>query len=496
MSWPFTCVVTGGGRGLLVRHGRTPVAEFAFGLPGEGVAGFIPDDEEVRFTRTDTFDARLRHTPDERGWTTTVTLDNTTASETALPPVGVAVTPASGWVGWSWTSDTEGFVTVAPAAGEGATLLVSVRRGFFRAAQTAPVFLAADRRGDGIGAGVAAFHLAHPTGSLRPHGRLATTVEFSAVAGPEAAAAALPNWLPDLVVRPADELVLRTPDLGLAPGPGVEMTTIGTDALLVGDPGHREVTVHGVRGVQRLRASFTPEPARLLSELVSEVTAKRPSGCASATAAVVAGALARRLVPDSERALDWLEREDWLAREDVLGPAVVGVVANETRDAALLEAACEAALEVPYAPGLAVVGTRLWLGTLRAGLPPFDLVSIFERSGVREGTPADAAGIVAALTSLENAVLRNLDESVYGPLASGFVHRLGGSLPGQPVGLPEADAGLTVALLRMVPEHWAVREAATTASEKAAALLLADHADRLHPSHTGLAWLLLGEIGT
>ncbi|MDN5570324.1 MAG: hypothetical protein L0G22_03540 [Propionibacteriaceae bacterium] len=483
MSWPFACQVTGGGRGLLLRRGSAPVVEFAFGLPGDPVAGFEPDDEEVRFTRTDAFDARLRHTPDDTGWTTTVTLDNTTATEQALPPLGVAVTPASGWAAWSWTSDTEGFVVVAPASGGEPCLLVGVRRGFLRAAQTAPVFLATDRRGDGLGPGVAAFHLAHPTGALRGHGRHATTLEFSAIAEPDAAASALPAWLPNLVVRPGDELLLQTPDLGLTPGPGVELTTLGTDALLTAEPGHREVTVHGVRGVQRLRVSFTPDVPALVADLVADITGRRPSACAPASAAVVAGALARRWTTDPERTLDWLEREDWLAREGVFGPAIAGVIANETRDAALLEAACEVVTALPYQPGLAVVGTRLWLGTMRAGLPPFDLVAVFERA-------ADDA-----LSGLENAVLRNLAEAQWAPVAAGFVNRLGGALPGQPVGLPEADAGLAVALLRMVPEHWAIREAATGASEKAASLLLADHADRLHPTHDGLAWLLMGEIG-
>lgn len=483
-TWPFSCQVTGGGRGLAVRHGRQRVAELAFGLPGEPVPGFTPDEDEVRLTRAEAFTARLRHTPDATGWVSTVSLDNHTDAERALPPLGVAVTLAPAWVGWSWSSDTEGFIVCAPAAGTGPCLLVGVRRGFFRAAQSAPVFLAADRRGEGLGAGVAAFHLAHPTGSLRPLGRHVTTLEFSSIATVDAAASQLPAWLPDLLVAPRDEMVLRTPDLGVTPGAGVDLTTVGTDALVTGEPGHRELAVHGVRGVQRLRVSFTPEAGSLVMDLAAERLESRPGGSASSAAAVVAGALAHGLTPEPERALDWLEREDWLGRGDVWGPAISGVIAQETRDPDLLRAACDAVAAADYVPGLAVIGTRLWWGTLRAGLPPFALTDVFDRA---TDDP---------LAQLENAVLRNLPEERWGAVASGFVNRLGGGLPGQPVGLSEADAGLAIALLRMVPEHWAVRRAATQASEKAEALLLCDHADRLHPALDGLAWLLMGEIGS
>ncbi|WP_300081489.1 hypothetical protein, partial [Propioniciclava sp.] len=103
MSWPFACTVTGGGRGLLVRRGPASIAEFAFGLPGEPVEGWEPDDADARLTLTDAFTARLRHQPDDEGWTTTVSLDNTSDDTQALPPLGVAVSVAPGWVGWSWS---------------------------------------------------------------------------------------------------------------------------------------------------------------------------------------------------------------------------------------------------------------------------------------------------------------------------------------------------------------------------------------------------------
>lgn len=483
MSWPFVCTVTGGGRGLRVTRGRRPVVEFAFGLPGAKLAGWEADDEEVLFTTEDPFTARLRHLPDEEGWTTVVSLDNTAEGERAIPPLGVAATVAPGWAGWSWTSDTEGFLVVAPASGGGQSLLVTVRRGFWRAAQERPVFAASERRATGIGPGAAAFHLANPNGALRGHGRHQTTLELSAIPTAASASGTLPGWLPDLLVRPGDELRFDTPDQAIVPGPGLELSTLDTSALLVGEPGHREVAVHGVRGVQRVRASFMPAVAPFLADLAAALKSRRPSALPSATGAVVAAALARRTVLDPDSVLDWLEREDWLARGDVFGPAIAAVVATETHDDALLEAACEAVLVGESQPGAGILATRCWLATLRMGLPPLDLSRVFAHVS---DDP---------LAGFEVAVLRNQDADRWTPFAAGLVNRLGAGLPGQPVGLPEADAGLLIALLRLMPEDWAGRRAATEASEKAAGLLLADHADGLHPAYDGLAWLLLGEIG-
>lgn len=478
MSWGFTCSVTGGGRGLLVRRGPGRVVEFAFGLPGEPVAGWEPDETEARLTSADSFFARLRHVIDDDGWTTAVTLDNTADVERALPPLGMAVTVAPGWAGWSWTSDTEGFVLVAPVGAAGPLLVARVRQGFLRAASERPAFVALDRRGESLGEGVAAFHLAHPTGSLRAFGRHQTTLEFSELPDAAAAAGLLPGWLPDLVVSPNDELRLNTPDLAVVPGPGVRMGSEDTTTVLVGEPGHREVAVHGVRGVQRLRVTYRPGLEPFLADLVTALKSKRPSAVPSATAAVIACALARRAVLDPENVLDWLEREDWLARRDLFGIAVAVVVAAETHDEALLGQAAEALVAVGDQTGRGIVATRCWLATLALGMPPIDLTPLLG-------------------TGFEGAVLGGGDETVWGGRVPGLANRFAaGLLPGQPVGLAETEAGLLVALLRLVPEHWGSRATASEAAERGVALLLADHADGLHPSYEGLAWLLLGDVAT
>lgn len=484
MSWAFACQVTGGGRGLRVTRDGEFVCEFAFGLPGDPVPGWEPDDEDALLTLADPFAARLRHLADEEGWTTVVSIDNGSEDERALPPLGVAVTVAPSWAGWSWTSDTEGFLVVAPSDGwAGEALMVQVRRGFWRVTQHSPVFASPRRRSEEVQRGVATFHLANPTGALRGHGRHQTTLEMSAIRSLQDAASAVPDWMPDLVVAENDELRFETPDQAVVPGPGVSMGTDDTAAVLMGSAGHREVAIHGLKGVQRVRATFTPEPSLFLADLATALKSTRPSALPTSTAVVIASGLARRATHDQAAVLDWLEREDWLARGDVFAPAVAAIVAAETLDEALLSAACEALLDADVVPGSGIIATRLWLATLRMGLPPVDLTSLFAR------VSADGLG------GFEAAVLQNRDPGRWAPYALGLVNQLGGALPGQPVGLPEADAGLMIALLRLMPEGWPGRQAAAEASEKAARMLLADHQDGLHASYVGLAWMLLGEIG-
>lgn len=474
--------VTAGGRGLAVTGDGAPLAEFAFGLPaGERVTALFDELDGLRHTEG-SWEACLRHFPSDDGWSSVLSLDNRSPDEQPLPPLGVAVTLAPGASGWAWASDTDGFWVIAPASGP--CLLMVMRRGFLRAGRRTPVFAASDRRGDGLPAGVAAFHLADPDGLLRGFGRHQTTLEFSVVASIEDARGALPGWLPELVHAAGDPFVLDLPDQAVVPGPGLHLTTEGTVSVLSGAPGHHEVAVHGVRGVQRLQLSTTPDMEPFLADLATALTSTRPSAMPSATAALIACALARRSIHDPDAALDWLEREDWLIRGDVFGPAIAAIVANEALDDALLGAACEAVLALPPQRGRGLVATRCWLSTLRAGYPPLDLSRVL--------ADIDAADPIARL---ETAVLSDGDAVAGEPTARQLVRRLGGSLPGAPMGLPEADAGLAVALLRLAPEKWDVREAALVASEKAANLLLADHASGLHPGYEGLAWMLLGEIG-
>ena len=483
MSWGFTCSVTGGGRGLLVRRGSSSVVELVFGLPGEPVEGWEPDDTEARLTRDGSATVRLRHIGDPDGWTTVISLDNTDGVERALPPLGMVVTVHDAWTGWSWASDIEGFVLLAPRDAPGPALLVRVRQGFLRSASGLRALTPLDRRGDALADGVALFHLANPDGSVRPHGRHQTTLEFEQVADAAAVRGLLPAWLPELVVAPGDDLHLAEPDRAVVPGPGVRMVTHDTTSVLLADPGHRELALHGVRGVQRLGVTFVPQLEPFLAERVGAWKSKRPSSLPSATGAVIAAALARRAVADPEAALDWLEREDWIARGDVFGPAIAAVIATETHDEALLEAACEAVLGADADVGLGIVATRCWLATLRLGMPPLDLTRVF-------------TGAATASAAFEAALLRNADADLFGPRVYGVAHRFGdGVLPGLPLGLSEADAGLLVALLRLVPEEWPAKPVAAAAAERGRALLLADHADGLHPGHEGLAWLLLGEIG-
>ncbi|MFT3877570.1 MAG: hypothetical protein QM708_14290 [Propioniciclava sp.] len=477
--------VTAGGRGLAVTAEGAPLAEFAFGLPaGERVTSFFDEADGLLRQADGALEACLRHFPNDDGWSSVLSLDNRDDAEQPLPPLGVAVTLAPGASGWAWTSDTDGFWVIAPASGP--CLLMVMRRGFLRAGRRAPLYAAVDRRGDGLPTGVAAFHLADPAGAIRGYGRQQTTLEFSVIADLEDARGVLPGWMPDPVLTSRDEpfFVLELPDQAIVPGPGLSLSTDDTTSYLTGHPGHHEVAIHGVRGVQRLQVSVVPDLELFLADLSTALTSTRPSAMPSATGALIACALSRRSTHDPDAILDWLEREDWLARGDVFGPAIAAIVAGETHDDALLGAACEAVESMPSQRGLGIVATRCWLATLRAGYPPLDLTGVFARTD-----PADP------VAGLEAAVLSNADASAWQPVAQRLIRMLGGSLPGGPIGLPEADAGYAASVLRFVPEPWSCREAATVAAEKTLRLLLADHAARLHPAHDGLAWLLLSEIG-
>ncbi len=487
MTEGFSASVVGRGSGLSVRWGKRAVAEMVFELPGDPVPGWEPDDEGARLTRSGSVTARLRHVRHERGWTTTVSIDNAGEDEAELPTVGFSLIAAPGWAGWSWTDDLDGFVVVAPVGHDAPTLVGWLRQGFLSAAQERPVYGVGPLADGQVESRGAAFHLAPEGGTLRPFGRHASTLEFGAVKGPDAVASRLPDWLPDLIVRDGDDLRFETPDLAVVAGPDAQVVLDDTAAFVIGAPGHREVSVHGVRGVHRLRATFAPAPQPFLADHVAAWKSRRPRTTSTATAAVVAAALARRGVWDAEATLDWLEHEDWLTREAPLGMAVAAIVAAETRDAALLQAACAAVLDAEPTPGLGIVGTRCWVGCLRAGLPRLDLTVLFDRYARDGGDP---------LLGLEYAVVRGAEEGKWGRVVTGLVNRLGSGLPGQPMGLSEADAGLAAAVLRLVPETWSTKPAAAAASEKTEALLLADYADGLHPEHEGLAWLLLGDVGS
>lgn len=484
MSFAFE--VAGGGRSLRVTDAAgAAVCSLDFGLPGEPVPGWVPDEEDACHTAGDGWEARIRHLRDDGALTAFVSLDNREPVERPLPPVGMAVTVADGWCGWSWTADVDGFVVVAPRWRAGEVLRIRLRKGFLRAAQQRPVFTSEPRRegGAGLPVGCAAFHLANPTGSLKAHGRHQLVLTLGPVPTFDEAAQHLPDWLPPLVASAGDEVRFVTPDLALVPGPGATLILDDTVAVLTGEAGHRELAVHGVRGVQRLRVTFPPSLPAFLADLGAALKSRRPSAVTTATGAVIAAGYERGAVLDDELVLDWLEREDWLARADPLGVAIAGVVATRTRDVTLLEGAWDALEGLPWQAGSGLVTMRLWLAalTVTGGAP--DLGALLQRRATDE------------LGALELALLRHAEPEVWGGRVSGLIQSLGGVLPGQPVGMPASDAALRVSLLRLVPEAWPQRPEASATAVKASAQLLADFADGLHTSWDGLAWLLLGDIG-
>jgi len=483
---PFELVGSDDGKGLDVTTGPGPVAQLAFGVAG-AEAGRGPDGDTV-WSSPEGWEARLRRFPDLDGLSLVLTLDNRTGADLPLPPLGLAVTLAPGWCGWSWTPDVEGFIVVAPdgtgpdAAAE--SLVIRLRHGFWRSAHDRPVFVAATRRdAEAPRSASAAFHLADPSGALRPGGRHQVTLEVLALDSPAEAVRFEPTWLPELVAPAGEEVRFDTPDLAVVPGRDAWASTDGTSAVVTGRPGHREVAVHGVRGVERLRVSWVPDLAPFLAGLAGALTTRRPSGVSSGTGAVVAGALARGACVDPEAVLDWLEREDWLARGDLLGVAISSVVAVQTRDAALLDGAWAVLQHLQPGRGVGLVTMRVWLASLSVSGEAADLAG---HLGRRNFDP---------VARLEYALLADGDPGLWGSAVTGLVNRLGGGLPGQPIGLSAVDAALAISVLRLVPESWPQRRAASLAAGKGTGLLLADCADGLHPQLDGLGWLLLGELG-
>lgn len=472
-------LVDAGGGEVLLMLGDVRVGALRVGVRGEGAASADPD--EVLHVRQGPVGVRVRRFDDLDASSLILTVENTGDTPVAVPTVALTVTPDAAWSGWSWTSDTEGFVLLSSPTD---AVVLQLRRGHLRAVPGLPVFGGEPTvLGEGPpGAGV--FHLFLP-GNLAAGERRRTVLRAGRLPDAEAAASMLPAWLPPLVEPVGTEVALETPDQGVVPGPGVDATLTGHTLLLSGAAGHREVALHGVRGVQRLRVSWVPGLGSWLAEVAHVLRSRRPSAVSSATGAVVAEALARGAVLDRDAVVDWLEREDWLARGDALGVATAALAATHAGDEALLADAWAAVAELPVTAGFGFVAMKVWLGLLSVSGAAPDLAGTLLRRPPLEG-----------LAALELSLLGGGDRGRDEPELLAAVRRLGGTLPGQPLGLSASEAARLVGVLRLCPEGWPTRRAASGAAEKAASLLLADYADGLHDSWDGLAWLLMGQLGS
>ncbi|MFV0453169.1 MAG: hypothetical protein ACK5LS_13185, partial [Propioniciclava sp.] len=377
MIEPFACRASRDGRRLTFTLDGCPLAHFDFALPDAGDLCANLDDQEYRVAQGPC-EVSLRH-DDEDGWRTVVTVDNVGTESVALLPVGVGVTAEPGWAGWTWASDLEGIVVVAPLAQDTPSLVVRIT-GFVRVASAVPVFAPQDRRPDPmLPEAYAALHLVSPTGSLRAGSRVRTTLSFLRADEPGEAGQFLPAWLPDLVRDGLDEIVFDTPDQAVVGGVGVTVATVGNVALVTAAPGHREIAFHDARGVRRLRASFAPDLAGAwLGELAAELMRTRPSATSSAAATVVAGALVRGLEQDRDQTLDWLERVDWAERGDLLALGVGAALAAWNHDRHLAVDVLAAAGVLPPGPGRGLVLRRCGRAAARVGaegIEPSDVLA-------------------------------------------------------------------------------------------------------------------------
>lgn len=454
-----------------------PRCRLRFGVPGEPVEGWTPGEDDLVYARAGDVETRVRLFQDVAAWTVSITVDNRSEHPVQLPELGLGVTLADRCVGWSWTSDLAGFIAVAAEAEKGPVAVVRLKQGFLRPVRESPVFADAATSGE-------AFHLAPPRGALGPHRRHQVTLQVELRPSLSSLADALPGWLPDVIVDAGEQVSFATPDEGVLPGDNVNVTLVDTTAVAsLESPGRGCVSLHGVRGVQRIWLAEAPPMEALVPPLAEAVMLRRPGVRSSGAGLLVAEALANGLVTDEWATLDWLEREAWLDRRDLEGVAIAATLALAGGDAGLLDDAWAALAALPASRGFGLVTLKLGLAALRlaGGAPPLagELLA-------RPGEDPDAA--------LELAVLAGrLTPAHRGPLAA-VVASLGDVLPGQPLGLSALEAARRVALVRLCPPGFVSLRAAATAN-KAYRLLLADYATRLQPDVTGLGWLLLGHLG-
>lgn len=488
MTGPFSFALSQNARTLTVTRDRVTVVQVDFALPLAEPEALIEDADDATVSVTEgPLTTTLRHEADVERWHTTVTLDNTDSDAHAYPTVGVGLTLADGWSGWTWASDLEGIVVISPDSGVGPCLLLKAR-GFVRVAGETPVFGPEVRRVDpALPRAFALLHLVPVTGELRPHGRSRTSLTFSPVDSTDEVGQALPSWLPQLVADESDaefaEVVVDTPDWGVVAGQGARVTFYeGVSALVTAPAGHYEFGVHNLQGVHRLRASFAPSADEWYFEVAKELLTRRPSTQPTANALVVAGSLEQGYIGPVDQVVDWLEQVDWLTRDDVLAPAVAAIHAAFTSDKTLLADAWSAALDRDPVPGRALVAAHCWsLGYMfhAERLDPSTLL-------VESDDPR---------VQFETAVLGRLPVEEWAGRLRGVEDRLGRRHPGQPVWLPEAEAGYLAALLSQVPATWWQYSRETPRIvDRVAALLRADHAAGLQPGKEGLAWLFLGGV--
>ncbi|HRL50214.1 MAG TPA: hypothetical protein PLK46_07410 [Propioniciclava sp.] len=480
MSDAFAWRWSGGGRGLRVTSGGEDVCEVTFGIPEGPEAGVSHEVEDEVSYAVGEIGFRLSVRDLVGDWAVELALDNRSDETQAAPPLGMVVRVAPGWTGWSWTAESDGFLVISREEGDRPSLLIRLRQGFLRESSPSPRFSPSGRRAEALEPNMAAFFLANPTGSLRPFARHVTRLEFGPIDRLEQARAAMPGWVPELIARPGDAIRFDTPDQALVPGHGVTVASDDIAGVATAAAGHREIAVHGARGVTRLRPTFEPDPRVLAAEVVAPLLGRRPGGLPTASGAVVAAALSRRVVADPNAALDWLEQEDWLAREDQFAPLVALAVAVETHDEALGIAALDVLARRRFGAGDGLIASWAWVAGLQMGVAPLDLSAILAKAT----TPAER---------FEASLVGQGPEAVCAGGVQTLVRRLGADLPGAPMGLGATDAGLAIALLRAVPEHSSLRAEAVAASDKAAALLAADYVDGLQPTYDGLAWLLWSE---
>lgn len=465
-------------------------AELAFVLPGtESEPEF--DDSDVLVVETGTQRSRLGVLADEDRLSVRLVVDNLTAEPVELSWAELALYPAPGFAGWTWTTGPEAVVAVWPTDASASGLLFRLRSGYLLGAEGPAAFeyrphlISPTARGSGFGS----FLLSERDAALRPHGRLTFVLDVLTVPGPDAVGAVLPPWLPQTVAALGEHVEFAEPDRAIVAGPGVLVEEGDPDVLLLGGPGAHQVALHGPRGIDRLTITWAPSVHDVLDAAAEMLIGKSARRSGDAAGFVVAEALARELA--SDEAWDWLESVDWLARDTLLAEATAGLVAAASAERRAFDDVWRLLAKRPATVGYGLVVARLAV----AGLGAFgDVPAVSDTLLARRAEDADAR--------LELALLRADGLGEFDRRLEGALAVLGGSLPGRPLGLSGVRAAYLASLLRLTPESWRGRISATEALTKTERLVLADNAAYLGgesvapvPPPDALAWLLLGQLG-
>lgn len=411
-----------------------------------------------------------------RAWDLRIMAAHAEPEPVALPALSWTIDCAAGHVAWAWGAGAHGLFTLAPADRAGPVLAFTLRGGYLG-------FVGGDAHPALPGLGDATPEptlMFAPAGfQLAPGRRWVSRVEASVHPHVDAVRALTPGWLVPLHAEAGETLSLTLPDVGFVPGPGVRLYTEESETLIDGDAGLRQLDLNEARGVTHLEVSWAPRAQDVLATLAGYAVASgRPPSAAAAF--VVAEAMAAQVVADPQAADDYLEAFDGDPERAIFSAAALASEAVRTGRPSRLHHARALLRQAPAGLGFGRAAMRTWLAGISLGEDWEGLVDAFARQG--ENPLAQLELSLVGYRSAESGI----------PALSGVVNRLGGTLPGLPVGLDDVAAASLVGLLDLCPDEWSVSLRAGACADKTRRRLRASVVNRPDLGLDVMAWLLLG----